>query len=161
MKQGMQNPWWLGLALCGLLTGCVERRYLITSDPPGAIVYDEKGQPIGATPVDRQFVYYGKYRFTLVKDGCQTHVVEEPIRPPWFEWFPLDFFSENLLPWTVRDVRRLHYALPPAQLVTPESVLQEAQQLRARGQEITPVAPVPEQKAMPAPVLPPPGAGPP
>ncbi len=154
-RGGWRKPWLLGLTLCGLLTGCVERRFIITSDPPGAIVLDEKGQPMGATPVDRQFVYYGKYRFTLVKDGCQTQVVEEPIRPPWFEWFPLDFASEILLPWTIRDVRRFHYSLPPAQVVAPEAVLQGAQQLRSRGQEITPQTPPSSPQGAPVPLLPP------
>src|SRR5581483_5232398 len=59
--------WLCVAALCaGALTGCVERRYVITSDPPGAIVYCN-GRQIGATPVDDHFIYYGKYDFTLVK----------------------------------------------------------------------------------------------
>src|SRR4051794_35158058 len=101
----------LGAAAClTLVSGCVERRFVITSDPPGAIVY-ENGRPIGPTPVDRNFVYYGTYRFTLVRDGYQTLVVDEPIKAPWFEWFPLDFVSENLWPFWVRDVRRVHYKM--------------------------------------------------
>ncbi len=126
-----------GLALAAaLLSGCVERRFVITSDPPGAMVIDERGHPIGATPVDRPFTYYGKYRFTLVKDGFQTQVVEEPISAPWYEWIGLDFISENLLPFTLRDVRRLHFSMQPAHVVPPEAVLEEAQRLRERGQAI-------------------------
>lgn len=131
----------LGLLLCAL-TGCVERRFIITTEPHGAIVYDEKGLPMGAAPADRTFTYYGKYRFTLVKDGCETVVVEENIRPPWYQWFLLDFVSENLIPFTLRDVRRFHYALPPRQVVPPEALLQEAGKLRQEGQAIgNPVAP--------------------
>ena len=126
---------WVVLALA---SGCVERRFVINTDVPGAVVYDEKGLPIGATPVDREFTYYGKYRFTLVKDGYQTQVVETKVRAPWFEIVPLDFISENLLPWTVRDVRRLDYVLQPAQVIPPESVLREANELRARGQTLQP-----------------------
>lgn len=131
----------LGLLLCSL-AGCVERRFIITTEPHGAIVYDEKGLPMGAAPADRTFTYYGKYRFTLVKDGCETVVVEENIRPPWYQWFLLDFVSENLIPFTLRDVRRFHYALPPRQVVPPEALLQEAGKLRLEGQAIgNPVAP--------------------
>src|SRR5262249_10209746 len=62
--------WFVMLLACaGLLTGCVERRFVITTEPPGAIVYDERGMPTGAAPTDRTFVYYGDYQFTLVKDG--------------------------------------------------------------------------------------------
>lgn len=150
------KAWWLVLALLGLLVGCVERRFVITSDPPGAMVFDEKGQPMGMTPVDRSFIYYGTYKFTLVHDGCQTHVAKEPIRAPWFEWLPFDFISENLLPWNIRDVRRLHYSLPPTPMVPAKTVLDSAQQLRARGQEITPVG----QPQGPDAILPPAGQPP-
>ena len=128
---------WLSITLfSGLLAGCVERRFIITSNPPGAIVLDEKDQPMGATPVDRQFTYYGKYRFTLVKDGYQTLVVEEPVRAPCYEWFPLEFISENLIPFNIRDIRRLHYTMQPPPVVPPEALLQGAEQRRQRGHAV-------------------------
>src|SRR5262249_15529581 len=102
----------LGLALlaASLSTGCVERRYVINSDPPGALVYRD-GRPIGTTPVDDAFIYYGKYHFTLVKDGYETLHVEEDFASPWYEYPPLDFFAENVWPWKIRDVRRPNYHL--------------------------------------------------
>lgn len=122
-----------GVLTSCMLTGCVERRFVITSDPPGAVVFDEKGEPLGATPTDRQFTYYGKYRFMLVRDGFQTQVVEEHFRTPWYEIFPVDFISEVLVPIRFRDVRRLHYTMQPAQVVPPEAVLQSGTQLQAQG----------------------------
>lgn len=133
------------------LAGCVERRMVIITDPPHAVVVDERNQPIGASPVDRTFTYYGRYRFRLVKDGYETLVIEENVRPPWYEYFPLDFISENLLPFHLRDVRYFRYTLKPAQVVSPDAVLQEAEQLRVRGR--TTGAPLP---AAPAGVAPPP-----
>jgi len=124
------------LVLCVALTGCVERRFVITSDPPGAIVYDEQGQPVGATPVDRQFTYYGRYKQVLVRDGYQTLVAEENIKAPWYQVAPLDFFSEILCPWHLRDIRRLHYVMQPYQLVPAEVTLDQANQMRSRGQAI-------------------------
>lgn len=150
----------LGTLLCaGLMTGCVERRFVITTEPYGAIVYDEKGMPMGAAPADRQFTYYGKYRFTLVRDGYQTMVVEEKVNAPWYAIAPLDFVSENLIPWTIRDVRRFHYELQPAQLVPPDTVLIQAEERRRQGQGIgapvTPgVGPLPEL-GPPQPLMPP------
>jgi hypothetical protein len=165
-RSSRHRAWWATiLFVLGLAAGCVERRFVITSNVPGAIVYDEKGQPMGATPVDRQFTYYGKYKFTLVKDGFETQVVEEQVKTPWYEFLGLDFVSENLLPWTIRDIRRFHYTLQPAQLVPPESVLQNGTLLRERGKVLqvpTPVpqAPVPIPATGPGslpPIMPPPG----
>src|SRR5947209_701596 len=94
----------LALILVILPTGCVTRRYVITSDPPGALVYRD-GQPIGATPVEAPFIYYGKYRFQLVKDGYQTLDVEPELCAPWYEWPGLDFISENINPYPLRDIQ--------------------------------------------------------
>jgi hypothetical protein len=126
-------------AYAGIVTGCVERRYVITSDPPGAIVF-KNGQPLGATPVDDHFVYYGKYKFTLVKDGYETMQVEQDIPSPWYEYFPIDFFSESIFPLQVEDVRRFNFKMEPRRIVNTNDLLRDAQNLRNRGMSIqTPV----------------------
>ena len=119
--------------LLALAAGCVERRMVITTEPYGAIVYDEKDNPLSASPADKPFTYYGKYRFKIVKDGYETLTVEEKIDPPWYEWIGLDFISETLIPWSLRDVRRFHYKLQPVAVVPPEQVLEKGKLLRARG----------------------------
>jgi hypothetical protein len=48
----------------------------------------------------------------------------------------MDFISENLIPWTIHDVRRFTYVLQPTQVRTPEQVLREAQLLRTYGAAI-------------------------
>jgi hypothetical protein len=151
----------VGLALAGGLAGCVERTYLVTTDPPGAVVY-ENDHPIGAAPVDRPFVYYGKYRFTLVGDGSQTVVVDEYIRAPFYEYPLLDFISENVLPWTIRDKRHFHYVLPPMPIVPPDQIRAAAEALRRKGQDIgvplpptAPPTPVPAVAPPPGPIVPP------
>jgi hypothetical protein len=135
-----------------LASGCVERRFVITTEPPGAIVFDEKGLPMGAAPTDRTFTYYGEYEFTLVKDGYETQVVREKVRAPFYEWFILDFFSENVIPWTLRDVRRFNYRLQPKQSVPAETVLDRADGLRERGKTIG--VPLPNQPPAPGPIAP-------
>src|SRR5262245_44345453 len=138
------------LAVLCLLTGCVERRFIITTEPFGAIVYDEKGMPVSASPADRQFTYYGKYRFTLVRDGYQTMVVEENVKPPWYEYFPLEFIAENVIPWTIVDKRTFHYQLQPVQLVPAEAVLQQGELRRAEGKTIgSPGVPLQPQPIIP------------
>ena len=117
------------LAAC-LLAGCVERRFVITTDPPGAVVTDERGIPIGGEPVDRTWIYNGVYQFKIDKDGFETQVVRENVAAKWYEYFPFDFIAENAIPWTIRNVRRFHYQLQPMALVPPETLLQQGQVLR-------------------------------
>lgn len=121
---------------CLASVGCVERRFVITSEPFGAMVYDWTDCPIGATPADKNFEYYGTYRFKLIKDGYQPLVVDERVKAPWYAWPGLDFISENLIPFTIRDIRRYHYRLEPIEPTPPERVRSEADALRQRGQTI-------------------------
>lgn len=136
----LRRSWLLAVALVLGATGCVERRMVIITEPYGAIVYDEKNQPIGAGPVDKPFVYYGKYRFRIAKDGYETLVVEQRVRSPWYELPGLDFISENLIPWTIRDVRYFRYEMRPILPMdpqrSPEQVLLKATQLKTVGQSI-------------------------
>jgi hypothetical protein len=145
------------LLLAGLSPGCVTRRFVITSDPMGAMVYKD-GQPIGPTPVEQYFVYYGKYKFRLVKDGYEPLDVEADVATPWYEIPGLDFFSENVCPYKYWDVQRFHYQLTPQQAVRPDDVRRRGQELRDRGKAIgTPppggLLPIPPGPAPPAPPL--------
>lgn len=128
------------LLLTAAASGCVERRFVVTSDPPGALVY-RNGQAIGTTPVDDSFVYYGNYHFTLVKEGYETLQVDEKVRAPWYEYPPLDFFSENIWPFKIRDIQRPHYQMQPLQNVRHDDVLRQGSALRSRGQALTPFNP--------------------
>jgi len=154
----MTRSAWLVVAvvLAALPSGCVTRRYLITSDPPGAVVYRD-GQPIGATPVEEPFLYYGKYRFRLVKDGFQPLDVEPELCAPWFQYPGVDFITENLIPYPFRDVQVLHFQLQPQESIRPEEVRSRAEQLRSRGAGIqTPptTQPAPRIRQSPAPAPP-------
>ena len=57
------------------------------------------------------------FDFTLVRDGYQTLQVDECLSQPWYEFPGLDFISENLIPWTIRDVRRFTYQMVPLQVL--------------------------------------------
>jgi hypothetical protein len=123
------------VAAVALASGCVQRRFVIHSDPPGALVL-RNGQPLSAAPADDSFVYYGKYRFTLVKDGFETLHVDQEVSPPWWQYPPIDFVVENLIPWTFRDIRRFNYTLQPATQPRSDEVLGRGTDLRSRGQAI-------------------------
>jgi hypothetical protein len=152
----------LGLAVCAACsTGCVDRRFVVSSDPPGAVVF-RNGQALGAAPVDDHFVYYGKYHFTLIKDGYQTLQVDQDVPAPWYEYFPLDFISENLVPWRITDARRYEYHMEPVAQPRTDLLLNDSNILRDKSRTLQPltppVAPVAAPGTTPAPPVAPPAA---
>jgi hypothetical protein len=126
------------LLLAGTASGCVERRYTIRTEPPGALAI-VNGEEIGVTPVSRSFVYYGDRDITLMKDGFATKRIIEPVRAPWWDNLLTEIVTENLVPFTLRDERELKYTLEPAVIPPQDQLLQRGESLRVQGQ----VAPVP------------------
>jgi hypothetical protein len=140
-----------------LATGCVQRRMTIRSNPPGALVYVDDYQ-IGTTPVSTDFVYYGTRKIRLVKDGFDTLTVRQPVPLPWYQVFPLDFVTENVVPWEIRDERVIDLAMVPSQPVAPETVVARAETVRAAAQATVPrpAPPPPPPAPVPAQPIPPP-----
>ncbi len=127
----LRTALWLVLVVgCVISTGCVQRRMTIRSNPPGALVYVDNYE-IGVTPVSTDFVYYGTREFRLVKDGYETQTKLVTIPPPWYQFVPFDFVAENLIPYEVRDERKLDFAMEPQRLVPTEELLGRADSLRA------------------------------
>lgn len=149
---------WLVTALVVLpATGCVQRRMTIRSNPPGALVYVDDYQ-IGTTPVSTDFVYYGTRKIRLVKDGFETLTVRQPVPLPWYQIFPLDFVTENVVPWEIRDERVIDLAMVPSQPVAPESVVARAETVRAAAMATTPrpaPPPPPPSPVLAQPIAPP------
>ena len=131
------------VALCMACTvGCVQRRMTIRTNPPGALVYVDNYE-IGTTPVSTDFIYYGRRRIRLVKEGFETVTIEQPIPAPWYQWFPLDFVSENLVPGEIRDERVLNYQMVPQRMISPQEILNQAEELRRNAQTAAVPASVP------------------
>jgi hypothetical protein len=131
-RAGVVAPLAIAMAMLFAISGCVQRRLTIRSNPPGARVYvgDEE---IGTTPVSTDFVYYGTRKIRLVKDGYETMVVNQPIPAPWYQIPPIDFVSENLVPGEIRDERVVNFQLVPLQPAPTDQILARAEQLRATG----------------------------
>lgn len=123
--------WWFAL-LPVCIAGCVERRMTIRTDPPNALVVLD-GQEIGHTPVSTAFTYYGERQIKLIKDGYETKTINQTISSPWYQFFPLDFVSEVIVPWRIRDERNYLYSLEPCTVVPNDQLLQRAEQVRADG----------------------------
>ncbi len=125
------RPRWIVIAafVSVALGGCVQRRMMIRSNPPGALVYVDDYE-IGTTPVSHNFTYYGTREIRLVKDGYETLTVKQPIPAPWFQVPPLDFVTDNLLPAEIRDERAVTYNLSPQVIVPTDSLMARADSLR-------------------------------
>jgi hypothetical protein len=146
----------MALLLGSGTTGCVERRFTVYSDPPGALVYYNNNY-LGMTPVDGYLLYYGKQQFRLIKEGYETLDVVEPYNAPWFDLPGIDFFSENIYPGKLRDVRQFHYTMVPLQSIPVDDVRMRAEELRGQGQNIG--VPAPPRPLAPPPPPPPPEEG--
>ena len=123
--------------LCSIaLLGCVERRMTIRTnvDSQGGALAIVDNKEIGPTPVSTGFTYYAPCEVRLIRDGYETVTLIQPVPAPWWDSVPLEFFVENLVPFTLRDEREFHYELPPASTVTPDELLGRAQALRTEGQ---------------------------
>jgi hypothetical protein len=128
----------LGLATgIAILPGCVERRYTIRSNPPGALAI-VNGEEIGPTPVSRSFTYYGDREVTLMLDGYETRTAIQPINAPLWDNFVTEFFTENLIPFTFRDEREFVFDLAPQMIPEKNALLNRAEALRAQGHILPP-----------------------
>jgi hypothetical protein len=110
------------MAVIGMACGCVERRYTVRTDPPGAQVI-VNGESLGPTPASHNFYYYGDREVTLVADGYATKTLIQPINAPWWDNYLTEFFSENLVPFVIRDEREFTYKMEPEALRSEARVL--------------------------------------
>jgi PEGA domain-containing protein len=115
-----------------VLSGCVERRYTIRTDPPGATVI-VNGEEIGPSPTSKSFVYYGDRKITMVLDGYQTKTLIQPIKAPWWDNYITEFFTENIVPVSLRDEREYMYKLELAQTPPQGELRDRAESLRSEA----------------------------
>ena len=130
----------LALLFAGVLAaGCAAERTLrVTSDPEGSEVWIDS-ELYGVTPVDVRFTYYGTRRIVLRQAGYGTATLRVSLEPPWYARFPIDLFSEVLLPVGWHDHHSVHAVLVPGEdrlsMPTLRSVLDRAEALRRAGPE--------------------------
>jgi hypothetical protein len=123
-------------------TGCVSRQLTINTDPPGAKVFLDDDL-VGESPVKLPFTYYGVRRITIEKrdtEGKLTHkrlVFMAHLRPPYYQFFPLDLVSEVIVPVTFKDEKTFNFQLEPVEFRPPKEVraelLKNAEELRQKA----------------------------
>ena len=135
-RRGFFRRWFVvpASALMAVLaaSGCVERRYTIRSDPPGALAV-VNGEEIGRTPVSRGYTYYGDREVVLMLDGYQTKRAIQPIKAPWYDNLLTEIFTENLLLFTLRDDRDFTYKMDPETVPPADELVSRAQILRSQA----------------------------
>ena len=99
------------LTVSAILCGCVERTISITSDPPGALVW-LNDREVGRTPVNVEFLHYGKYDVRLRLDGYDAMLTFGNATPPWWDSLGPDFFAE-IVPADLHSQISWHYVLEP------------------------------------------------
>jgi hypothetical protein len=100
------------LLVVASVVGCVERKLLIRSDPPGADVYIDEVYR-GETPLDIPFTFYRARLVELRKDGFEPERFLQPVPVPFYQIIPLDFFFEVMMPFTLVDEHRVERRLEP------------------------------------------------
>jgi len=125
--------------LGGSLTGCVERKITVGSDPSGAILY-LNDQEVGRTPISVPFTWYGDYDIRLRLERNEgtaekpkivryyLHTHKETKLPP-HEIVPLDFFAE-VLPIPFKDEQVWAFPIPRVEEIPDEKLIENAQDLK-------------------------------
>ncbi|MFO0429508.1 MAG: PEGA domain-containing protein [Planctomyces sp.] len=114
-------------------TGCVHRRFTVNTNPPGALVRVD-GKDIGYSPASVDFTWYGTREIQLLKDGYETRTELTSIPAPWYQVFPLDFFSDNFLGTHTSDHRQFNFQLTPKRNDVSNDVIQRGRSLRSEAQ---------------------------
>jgi hypothetical protein len=116
-----------------LLAGCVERYIAVRSEPSGADVYVD-GDKMGQTPIDVPYIWYGTREILLEKRGYREIRERVALNPPWWQYPPVDFITDVLIPFTITDREELSFHLERAPLTREEvrEVLRRAEETKAR-----------------------------
>jgi hypothetical protein len=125
--------WIIALLLVTSLPGCVHRRLTVQSNPPGArVLFD--GEEVGETPTSVDFTHYGTHEVVLQKDGYDTLKTMQTVPAPWYQIPPIDFFSDNLLPFQLTNRHEFNYQLQASPTVPSTQGLRDrANNLRSEA----------------------------
>ena len=110
-------------AACAVLSaGCVRRTVTINTVPEGARVTLNDRQ-VGTSPVSVDFTFYGDYSVIIEKDGYETLTTHQVVPRPWYQYPPVDFVAEALMPFTIHDQHAFEFELEPEKPPIPREEL--------------------------------------
>lgn len=125
----------LALFLVAVLSvsGCVERRLTINTEPQGASVM-LNDEDIGESPTTVDFDWYGDYNIRISKDGYETLSTHRELKGPWYDGFPFDFFAQIIYPNRIVDSYEWTFELPPKRQISREELIGNAQKAKEQLQ---------------------------
>lgn len=124
------------LMVCLAMSGCVNRRLIVRTEPEGAFVTMD-GVSLGYTPLAAAYTYGGSRDIQIEKDGYETVKQKVDLRDPIYLRPPFSFIPENFSPVEIRHQPVLDFQLQPKQRVSSEVLLQRAATLRGNVQRGT------------------------
>lgn len=118
------------------LSGCIERRIRVTSEPSGARVL-LNNEPIGVTPCEARFTFYGTYDVRLELDGYEPIHEPRTAHAPIYEYPGIDFVA-TALPIDFENVIEWDFVMVPVEETTDpeharEHLIERADELRGRA----------------------------
>ena len=111
--------------------GCVHRSLTITAEPETPCEVFIDGKYKGKTPYSEKFVYYGTREVMLKTPSGTVTVKDISLTRPWFEYFPLDLFSEILLPASIDSTFTFVIPLRKEQKIDLDVIEKRAAEFRA------------------------------
>jgi len=111
-----------------LLAGCVERRLLVRTDPPGADV-TINGERVGRAPVEWRFTHYGKALVEVEKAGYEPAQRVVALKSPWYQKPVIDFFADVLWPAKIRDDHEVELQLDPVHRLSPGEIERDVSEM--------------------------------
>jgi hypothetical protein len=111
------------------LTGCVERKLTINTEPAGALV-SLNDEEIGISPVTVEFNWYGDYKVRISKQGYETLNTHRELKAPPHDAIGLDFIAEILWPGRIVDEYEWSFSLAPYQPPQRESLINAAREMK-------------------------------
>ena len=120
-----------------LVTGCVERKMIIRSDPPGATVFlNYDAALLSTTPAETSFTDYGTYSVRLVSKEHEELEAMAEVDAPWWSYPPFDLITELLVPFTITDLHEFDYKLVPlSESLAPDVLRERHAELIRRAEE--------------------------
>lgn len=121
-------------ALLLLVCGCVERRLLVRTDPPGALVRIN-GAEVGKSPAKWRYDHYGTVLVEADLEGYEPARRVVRLATPWYEQPGLDFLSDVVIPARIRDEREVALTLSPLREMTAAEVEERMERLARSAAE--------------------------
>ena len=125
------------LAFVGMCGGCVERRYTVRTEPPGARSSSMANpSALRRPPITSTITAIARSRWSWT--AIETKTIIQPINAPWWDNYLTEFFSENLVPYVIRDEREFTYKMEPYRAPTEEEIQGRAEALRSEAKVLPP-----------------------